>query len=175
MDERGTSMTDAGPLVKIKKSLTKLKSEIRDMDLRIGVVSLLRGQDWTAAGRRRLENTPGPIRLMPYLHFSTRPRRYNISCSPPRKSTAARWSKICTPIPTWRIPLHSPTGKPFLYNSGSATYKRPRHTSAARKGVPQPGSVVTATHHFRPFFHTISLFVNLDTSLHNAKHQNSIM
>ncbi len=38
MDERGTSMTDAQPLVKIKQSLTKLKSEIADMDLRIGVV-----------------------------------------------------------------------------------------------------------------------------------------
>ena len=39
MDEKGTSMTDAGPLVKIKQSLTRLKSECTQMEVRIGVVS----------------------------------------------------------------------------------------------------------------------------------------
>lgn len=39
MDERGNSMTDASPLVKIKQALKSLKSEISQMDLRIGVVS----------------------------------------------------------------------------------------------------------------------------------------
>ena len=38
MDERGTSMTDTGPLVKIKQSLTRLKKDTTQMDLRIGVV-----------------------------------------------------------------------------------------------------------------------------------------
>ncbi|RDD41609.1 Intraflagellar transport protein 57-like protein [Trichoplax sp. H2] len=38
MDERGTSMTDSGPLVKIKQALTRLKNDITQMDLRIGVV-----------------------------------------------------------------------------------------------------------------------------------------
>eukprot|EP00126_Sphaerothecum_destruens_P009612 Sdes_comp20550_c0_seq10m15305 len=38
MDERGTSMTDASPLVKIKQALSKLKTEIVQMNLRIGVV-----------------------------------------------------------------------------------------------------------------------------------------
>eukprot|EP00049_Salpingoeca_infusionum_P000974 m.43979 g.43979 ORF g.43979 m.43979 type:complete len:401 (-) comp10811_c1_seq1:1432-2634(-) len=36
--ERGTSMTDATPLVKIKQALTALKKDISQMDLRIGVV-----------------------------------------------------------------------------------------------------------------------------------------
>eukprot|EP00039_Didymoeca_costata_P001836 m.55508 g.55508 ORF g.55508 m.55508 type:complete len:437 (-) comp10987_c0_seq6:2020-3330(-) len=38
MDERGTSMTDSGPLVKIKQALTRLKTETEQMELRIGVV-----------------------------------------------------------------------------------------------------------------------------------------
>ena len=38
MDERGNSMTDASPLVSVKQALNKIKSEIADMDLRIGVV-----------------------------------------------------------------------------------------------------------------------------------------
>ncbi len=39
MDQRGTSMTDAGPLVKIKQALTRLKAESTQMEIRIGVVS----------------------------------------------------------------------------------------------------------------------------------------
>jgi len=39
MDEKGTSMTDAGPLVRIKQSLTRLKAESTQMEVRIGVVS----------------------------------------------------------------------------------------------------------------------------------------
>ena len=42
MDEKGTSMTDAGPLVRIKQSLTRLKTESTQMEVRIGVV---RGRD----------------------------------------------------------------------------------------------------------------------------------
>ena len=38
MDERGSSMTDSSPLVRIKQTLTKLKSEISQMDVRVGVV-----------------------------------------------------------------------------------------------------------------------------------------
>ena len=39
MDERGTNMIDAGPLVRIKQALTRLKAECTQMDIRIGVVS----------------------------------------------------------------------------------------------------------------------------------------
>ena len=39
MDERGNSMTDTTPLVKIKKALQRLKREIKEMELRMGVVS----------------------------------------------------------------------------------------------------------------------------------------
>lgn len=39
MDQRGTSMTDAAPLVKIKQALTRLKAESTQMEIRLGVVS----------------------------------------------------------------------------------------------------------------------------------------
>uniref|UniRef100_H2LQD0 Intraflagellar transport protein 57 homolog n=1 Tax=Oryzias latipes TaxID=8090 RepID=H2LQD0_ORYLA len=38
MEEKGSSMSDAAPVVKINQSLTKLKQEIVQIDLRIGVV-----------------------------------------------------------------------------------------------------------------------------------------
>ncbi|KAG8037464.1 hypothetical protein G9C98_005674 [Cotesia typhae] len=38
MDERGSSMTDGTPLINIKKTITKLKSEISEMNVRIGVL-----------------------------------------------------------------------------------------------------------------------------------------
>ena len=38
MEERGSSMTDGSPLVNIRKSLTRMRSEIEDMDVRIGVI-----------------------------------------------------------------------------------------------------------------------------------------
>ncbi|XP_001518621.1 intraflagellar transport protein 57 homolog [Ornithorhynchus anatinus] len=38
MEEKGSSMTDGAPLVKIKQGLTKLKQETVQMDIRIGVV-----------------------------------------------------------------------------------------------------------------------------------------
>ena len=38
MDEKGTSMTDAGPLVRVKQALTRIKGECTQMDIRIGVV-----------------------------------------------------------------------------------------------------------------------------------------
>ena len=39
MDQRGSSMTDAAPLVKIKQALTRLKAESTQMEIRLGVVS----------------------------------------------------------------------------------------------------------------------------------------
>lgn len=38
MDKRGNSIVDGSPLVELKQALTRLKSDIQDMDLRIGVV-----------------------------------------------------------------------------------------------------------------------------------------
>ncbi|XP_053310957.1 intraflagellar transport protein 57 homolog [Spea bombifrons] len=38
IEEKGSSMTDGAPLVKIKQALTKLKQETVEMDIRIGVV-----------------------------------------------------------------------------------------------------------------------------------------
>ncbi|KAI5607857.1 intraflagellar transport protein 57-like [Silurus asotus] len=38
MDEKGSSMSDGAPVVKIRQSLTKLKQEIQEMDVRMGVV-----------------------------------------------------------------------------------------------------------------------------------------
>ena len=38
MDSRGSSMTDTSPLMKIKEALTNLRTEIKSMELRIGVV-----------------------------------------------------------------------------------------------------------------------------------------
>lgn len=38
MEERGSSMTDGSPLVKIKQSLQRLKNEVTQMDVRIGVL-----------------------------------------------------------------------------------------------------------------------------------------
>ena len=40
MEERGSNMIDAGPLVRIKQALTRLKTECTQMDVRIGVVRL---------------------------------------------------------------------------------------------------------------------------------------
>ena len=38
MDEHGTSMTDAAPLVRLKQSLTKLRSDTVDVEMRTGVL-----------------------------------------------------------------------------------------------------------------------------------------
>ena len=38
MEERGSNMIDAGPLVRIKQALTRIKTECTQMDVRIGVV-----------------------------------------------------------------------------------------------------------------------------------------
>merc|ERR1712188_292222 len=38
MDDRGNSMTDTSPVVKMKKALSQVKSDTKQMDLRIGVV-----------------------------------------------------------------------------------------------------------------------------------------
>ena len=39
MDERGNSMTDTSPLIKIKSALSRLKDERKSMDIRIGVAT----------------------------------------------------------------------------------------------------------------------------------------
>ena len=38
MEDRGTSMTDGSPLVNIKKAVSKVKREINNMDVMIGVL-----------------------------------------------------------------------------------------------------------------------------------------
>ena len=38
MDEKGMSMTDGQPLIKIKQAIAKMKDDICNMDTRIGVV-----------------------------------------------------------------------------------------------------------------------------------------
>ena len=38
MDSRGNSMTDTSPLILIKKALSRIKGEVKQMDLRIGAV-----------------------------------------------------------------------------------------------------------------------------------------
>ncbi|KAL6259920.1 hypothetical protein P5V15_009830 [Pogonomyrmex californicus] len=38
MDERGSSMTDGTPLINIKKTITRMKNEISEMNIRIGVL-----------------------------------------------------------------------------------------------------------------------------------------
>jgi estrogen-related receptor beta like 1 len=38
MDDLGSGMTDSKPLVNIKQGYAKLKSEIKQMDIRIGVI-----------------------------------------------------------------------------------------------------------------------------------------
>lgn len=39
MEQRGSSMTDGTPLVNIKKNIIKIKADITDMDIRIGVLN----------------------------------------------------------------------------------------------------------------------------------------
>ncbi len=39
MDERGNSMTDTSPLIKIKSALTQLRAESKQIDIRIGVAT----------------------------------------------------------------------------------------------------------------------------------------
>lgn len=52
MEDRGSSMTDTSPLMKIKSALAKLRAEMKDMDLRIGVVghSLMQSKMRVKAG-----------------------------------------------------------------------------------------------------------------------------
>lgn len=59
MDERGNSMTDSAPLVKIKQALIGMKSEISEMELRAGVLqhtlmaAKVRGQKQTVHDMNR--------------------------------------------------------------------------------------------------------------------------
>ncbi|XP_066154425.1 intraflagellar transport protein 57 homolog [Euwallacea fornicatus] len=56
MEERGSSMTDGTPLVNIKKTIVKVKAEIVDMDVRIGVLECLLLQT-KIREERQLENS----------------------------------------------------------------------------------------------------------------------
>jgi estrogen-related receptor beta like 1 len=38
MEHQGNSMTDTGPLIKLKHTMTKIKEEIAQFEIRIGVV-----------------------------------------------------------------------------------------------------------------------------------------
>jgi estrogen-related receptor beta like 1 len=38
MDQQGSSMTDTGPLVKLKNTMSKIREEIAQFDIRIGVI-----------------------------------------------------------------------------------------------------------------------------------------
>ncbi|XP_071480984.1 intraflagellar transport protein 57 homolog [Diadema antillarum] len=60
MEERGSSMTDGSPLVKIKQSLQRLKNEVIQMDVRIGVVeqSLLQAKLKDKTNMQRDMNKP---------------------------------------------------------------------------------------------------------------------
>jgi len=59
MDDRGNSMTDTSPVVKMKKAVSQVKSDTKQMDLRIGVVQhvllharISRSNDATARAER---------------------------------------------------------------------------------------------------------------------------
>ncbi|XP_049834684.1 intraflagellar transport protein 57 homolog isoform X1 [Schistocerca gregaria] len=60
MEERSSSMTDGTPLVNIKKAITKVKSEITSMDVRIGVLenSLLQARLRDKSQLQQDMNTP---------------------------------------------------------------------------------------------------------------------
>ncbi|KAF3857744.1 hypothetical protein F7725_010945 [Dissostichus mawsoni] len=60
MEEKGSSMSDGAPVVKIKQSLTKLKQEIIQMDVRIGVVEHTLLYSSTKGPSLRHTSTKGP-------------------------------------------------------------------------------------------------------------------
>ncbi|XP_015920454.1 intraflagellar transport protein 57 homolog [Parasteatoda tepidariorum] len=64
MDERGSNMTDGKPLVNIRKALSKLKVELSQMDVRIGVAShtLLQAKLKEKGNLQRAINNP-PITI----------------------------------------------------------------------------------------------------------------
>ncbi|XP_050303134.1 intraflagellar transport protein 57 homolog [Anthonomus grandis grandis] len=64
MEERGSSMTDGTPLVNIKKAIAKIKSEITNMDVRIGVLQCLLLQTKLREEKQlehEFENTSVPV------------------------------------------------------------------------------------------------------------------
>jgi len=63
MDEKGTSMTDAGPLVRVKQSLTRLKAESTQMEVRIGVVRGGGGGGGGGEGRGGVESIAGSVQF----------------------------------------------------------------------------------------------------------------
>lgn len=58
MDQRGTSMADGSPLINIKKAIVKLKEELIQMDLKIGVLDHSLTQDILRHNAQITETTP---------------------------------------------------------------------------------------------------------------------
>lgn len=58
MDQRGTSMADGSPLINIKKAIVKLKEELVQMDLKIGVLDHSLTQDIIRHNAQITEMTP---------------------------------------------------------------------------------------------------------------------
>lgn len=58
MDQRGNSMADGSPLINIKKAIVKLKEEIVQMDLKIGVLDHSLTQDIIRHNAQITEMTP---------------------------------------------------------------------------------------------------------------------
>ena len=69
MDEKGTSMTDAGPLVRIKQSLMRLKAESTQMEVRIGVVRVRGGGGKEEHGRRERDQGGGVESIAEFVQF----------------------------------------------------------------------------------------------------------
>ncbi|KAJ3204168.1 Intraflagellar transport protein 57 [Dinochytrium kinnereticum] len=65
MDEIGNGMTDSTPLVNIKQGVTRLKGDIKQMDLRIGVI-----EHTLLQAKVRLKNK-GPMLAMPAFNAAS--------------------------------------------------------------------------------------------------------
>lgn len=61
MDQRGNSMADGSPLINIKKAIVKLKEEIVQMDLKIGVLDHSLTQDIIRHNSQISEITPALV------------------------------------------------------------------------------------------------------------------
>lgn len=61
MEERGSSMTDGTPLVNIRKGITKVKMEITEMDVRIGVLQSMLLQSRLRDSQLLEEDLANPI------------------------------------------------------------------------------------------------------------------
>ena len=74
MDEIGSNMTDSKPLTMIKQAITRLKSEINQMDLRLGVIDHTLIQAKVNAKGQSLQNTSAtqPVRYLIFIYFMSR-------------------------------------------------------------------------------------------------------